>query len=511
MKRNALDFEPTAAGTPPDARPAGNGRPRPKATGSSLREVLTHLMADRWRIGSVFLLGLVLTVVAAYLAPKHYVADASLLLRLGREYIYTPEVGSTDNATPIAYDREQSQAAESRILLSRDLHEAVLDKLGDATVYPELAAAIPDPAKRRAQALVAFGNAVTAELLKGSNLLQVSFKHKDAEMSARVLSQLVEAYLNKRIEVFSRSVRGTVDAEFSARKAELTRAEAALATFKAQHGISAFNEEMSLLLAQRNQLDQRLTDNRLSVAQASGRTQALRNGLNDLRGDVQLMSETQRSDAVDHARNLLVDLRLKERDLSSKFSDDNFAVQDIRTDIARTEMLLREYEARPQRTVRTGRNPARDATETDLVRTQADRSQASAGTSTLATQRAAIDQRINVLAAAESTLRTLERDRRLAETTYEAAAKRQRDEQALEALDRQQRSNVSIVQSPRVPLEAKSMRPAILLFGTVLSLCAALAAAFIGAALRDTFLTPEELQRGLDVPLLAAIPEQAVR
>ena len=306
--------------------------------------------------------------------------------------------------------------------------------------------------------------------------------------------------------VFARSASATVQADFLARKAQLEAAEAALVAFKAEHGIRAFSEEMSLLLAQRNQLDQRTADNRLSLAQSGGRSEALRSGLSGLTDDVTLSSETQRSEAVEHARKLLIDLRLKERDLSAKYADSHLAVQDVRADIARATEVLREYEAQPQRSVRSGRNPARDTAEGELLRSQAEQRQASAGSATLAAQRAAIDRRLALLSTSENTLRGLERERRLAEVNYEAATKRQRDELALEALDRQQRTNVSLVQAPRVPTQARSMRPAIVLFGIVLSLAAALLTAFLSALLRDTFLTPEELERGTELPLLATIP-----
>lgn len=476
------------------------------ARASSLRETLTNLAVDRWRVGLALMLGLLVTVAAWWSAPSVYVAEASLLLRLGREYLYMPEVGEAGNTTPMAYDRDQTLIAEARILNSRDLHEAVIDKLGVARIYPKIAAAETDPAKARSAAIQALGRGVESELLKGSNLLQVSFRHESAPVSATVLAELVDAYLAKRRDLFNRSNAQGIAAEFEARRKALDKAEADLVDFKARHGIRNFAEEMSLLLAQRSTLDQRLTDNRLSLAQAAGRSESLNGGLASLSREVTLSTETQRSEAVDHARKLLLDLKLKERDLSAKFSDQNLAVQDVRADIQRATDYLRELESQPQRAVRSGRSPAFDAAEADLVRARAEQRQASAGTATLTAQRAAIDQRLSTLAAVENDLRALERDRRLAETNYEAAAKRQRDEQAMEEADRQRRSSVSLLQAPRVPLEPKTLRPAILAAGLAGSLVLALVVAVVSAMLRDTFLTPEQLQRALDVPVLAVLP-----
>lgn len=473
--------------------------------GTALLEVLTVFFKDSRRIGIVFVVCMALTVVVSLLPSKKYTSDAALLLRLGREYVYTPEVGDTNTGTPIAYDREQTLLAEAKILLSREIKISVLDKMGVAQIYPELATSSPD--KQRNAALLAFERALDAELLKGSNLMQVSFTHTNPEVAARVLTQVVDAYLQRRSVIFASAAYGTAEADFVARTMQLNAAEAKLAALKGERSIRAFGEEQSLLLAQRNSLEMRQADTALALAQANARTASLKDSLSGLQGDVTLSSETQRSDAIENARKLMLDLKLRERDLSAKFLDSNLAVQDVRADMERTSEFIREMEAKPTRTVRTGRSPARDVVESDLLRTMADTQQARAGTSALVAQRVAIDKRLAAFAATEIELPALERERRFAEVNYDAAAKRLRDEQALEDLDRKRRSNVSIVQAPVVPLQAKSMQPVILLVGLFLSLCAALFTAFLSALLRDTFLTPSQVERRLGLPLLAAIPE----
>jgi uncharacterized protein involved in exopolysaccharide biosynthesis len=137
----------------------------------------------------------------------------------------------------------------------------------------------------------------------------------------------------------------------------------------------------------------------------------------------------------------------------------------------------------------------------------ADKQQARAASLAVTSQRAAIEERLAIFAAADNELPGLERERRFAEVNYDAAAKRLRDEQALEDLDRKRLTNVSIVQAPVRPLQAKSLQPVILIVGTFLSVCAALLTAFLSALFRDTFLTPAQVERRLGLPLLAAVPK----
>ena len=504
-------MNPATLDPPSTLMPEDWGAPAPmpaRAHGtSSFREILTTVFHDRRRILAVLSIGLLATAIAAALAPKKYVAEASLLLRLGREYIYTPEVGDPGAAgAPVAYDREQTVVAETKILTSRDLKESVLNKMGVAKVFPAIADKEGDPVRQKTAALLTFEKALEADILKGSNLMQVTFEHADAAIAAKVLSQVIDDYLQRRSIIFASASYGTAEAEFGDRKAQLEAAEAKLADAKSARNIRAFGEEQSLLLAQRNALEMRQTDMSLAAAQARGRTDSLRGSLRNVSGEVTLSSETQRSEAIENARKLLLDLKLKERDLSSRYLDTSPFVQDVRADIDRTGEFVRELESKPQRFVKTGRSPTRDAVESDLLRSMADRQQARRGASMVATQRVAIEARLADFAESERLLPALERDRRLAEANFDAAAKRLRDENALAELDRKRRSNVSIVQSPQVPLVPKTYLPVILLVGTLLSLGAALLTAFLSALWRDTFLTPEQAERELGLPLLAAVP-----
>jgi len=467
----------TAAGA--QRRPSLHGAQGQAAAGRgySLRDMLVSLHRDRRRILAALFTGLLLTAIVAEIVPDRYTAEAALLLGPGRENAYTPELGDSAAAQPTAYDFEQTQQAEARIVASRDVIDEVVAEMGAATIYPALAAS-GDHSQQRAKAALAISRALDAELLKGSNLLQISYWHDNPQMAALVLQRLIDAYRRKRMQLFSATGYGSAQADFAVRAEELDSAEANAAAFKRAHGIQSFAEEQSLLLVQRNVLEQREADIALNLSQAKGRSQALRSRLAALPTEVVLSSETQRG-GVEGARQPMVELRVKD--------------------------YQRARDANATRSVLTGRSAVRDGAESELLRASADLGQARAGQSSLQEQRASIDQRLAELAASESDWRRLERERRLAEANYEAAAKRLRDESVLADLDRQRRSNVSVVQKPTVPLEAKSARSAVLAIGVLLSLCAALLTAFLSALWRDTFLTPDQVRRGIGLPLLGTI------
>ncbi len=475
----------------------------------TLRDILTVVFHDRKRIGIAFLVGLLLTTLAVTLVPQRYTAEASLLLRLGREYLYTPEVGDPSQAQPVSYDREQTLLAEAKILTSNDVIAGVLQNVGVANIYPKLSDNGKSSPVQNARAALALEKGLDAELLKGSNLLQIKFSHESSQTAALVLNEVIEAYLQKRLQVFASTSKGGAEADMEQRRAQLADVEGRLAEFKRLRGIRSFPEEQSLLLAQRNALEQRQADVSLAMAQAGGRTKSLNQQLSSLPAEVRLSSETQRGEAAENARKVLLDLKLKERDASNKYFENEPQVQDARANVQRATEVLRDLEAQPPRSVRSGRSPVREGAETDLVRSSADLLQSQAGTTAVAAQLTSINKRLAELSRSEDDLRALERDRRLAEGQYEAASKRLRDERVGSELDRQRKSNVSVVQRPMVPLEARSPRRVVAIVGLLLSLCAALLTGLLSALWRDTFLTPGEVQRGLGVPLLGSVPRMA--
>jgi hypothetical protein len=339
--------------------------------------------------------------------------------------------------------------------------------------------------------------ALDAELLKGTNLMQVQLKHTDPQVAALALSAVIDAYLHKRQSVFSGASGKGADAEYRTQQARLQGLEASMAEFKQANGFIALNEEQSLLLAQRNALEAKEADLVLSQAQSAGRAASLKGRLVQVPAEVTLSSETLRSEATENALKLLMDLKLKERDASSKFADTEPVVQDIRQDIDLTLSQLKALKADPPRTQKVGRSPVRDATETDLEHTLADQSQAHAGRATLSERLSSTDKRLQKLAAIELAWRALEREHRLAEADYEAAAKRLRDDRVMADLDRQRQSNVSVVQAPRAPLEGRSARAAIVGVGVALSVAAALLAAFIRALWRQAPRPADPTGQGL--------------
>src|SRR5262245_54584347 len=106
------------------------------------RELLAVVARSKLTISIVFVLVTGAVTFGTLRTPSVYDAEASLMVRIGREYVYRPEVGRSETARmPTLSEMVNS---EVEILSSRDLAEQVVRQIGVPILYPELAELEPD-------------------------------------------------------------------------------------------------------------------------------------------------------------------------------------------------------------------------------------------------------------------------------------------------------------------------------------------------------------------------------
>ena len=473
----------------------------------TLREFLTIVFKDRWRIAIGFMVPMVLATLASFMPTPHYEAVSTVLVRMGREFTYRPEVGE-GNVQPITADREQSLHSEVEIFSSRDLIEDAIAQVGLARLYPHIVAGSLTPeTPPEAKAIVELQKHLTVQLLKDSNVIQIAFKHPDAHIAAQVVNRLVANYLEKRRSIFSDPKLAFAQIQVNEFRVRLTCMDNNIAEFKRNHNIVSYDDQRLLLLNQRDGLEIKLKDALASLAGFKGKLADTRASLRTVASEVPFYTQS----TVDHARAALVDLRIKETDIASKYLDESAVLTDIRASIASMETYLRELEGKRAETVRLGRSPARDALAAEVMHQSAEMRSADAAVTTLKVQVDAINNEIASFNQQELTLENLMRERQLVITTYQNYVKKLEEARLIDDLDRKEKTNVSVVQTARPPVEKRDLQPIILAVGIVLSTAIALSVAFISELLRGTFLSPEKMQRSLGIPVLASIPYKACK
>src|SRR5262245_26822589 len=135
----------------------GDDIPTEASVASLARALLAPLRRD-WRASlALFVLVTGAVSVGVLRSPPLYEAEASLMVRVGREYAYRPEADQAESGRmPSLAEMVHS---EVEILSSADLAEQVVRALGLARLAPEIVEREPDPELATRRAVLQFRQA----------------------------------------------------------------------------------------------------------------------------------------------------------------------------------------------------------------------------------------------------------------------------------------------------------------------------------------------------------------
>ncbi|MGI4978399.1 MAG: hypothetical protein ACRYG6_15785 [Janthinobacterium lividum] len=507
----------------------------PAAALPSLREIATSAWADRRRIRRAIGATFALAVLVAALVPARYVTSSSLVVLLGSEFTYRPEAGGAQNVSG-ALGADQIMKAEVEILGADDLHEATLRRIGLDRVYPGFAdppgtfgrllaavAGLPRAAREAVGLPVQvlhdadpvalavarrFDNDLTTEAAKDANVLTVTFRNRDPDVAADVVNTLVALYLERRHALYGDVQSATVQTQVRALSDALGQADAALAAFKASHDIDSFGLQRDLLLHRRDDLARALADSEASRAQLSARAASIARQLAATPASVRGYTEDDPDSRASSLTAGLQDLRGRAADLANRYLPTSRVMQDAQAQVAAREGELSRLRADHTASVqRQTRNPTLDALSLDGDRASTDLRAETARAAALAADARAVAAALHDLQDSDEALQQLERRREVADSAYRASAKVLDDRRMVEAVAAERATNVRVIQPARVPLRPHRLTLPILAAGLVFSLLAGAAAAVLSDATRPGFLSPEQVERRLGLPVLACIPE----
>lgn len=385
--------------------------------GASRRELMIFFYKFRTRLVISFLLPFALAVFASTLTVPRFASESVLVVRLGSEYVYQPEVSNPQSGqiTNIPFDREQIFKSEVAILASQDLHREVVQKVGLARLYPEIIDPTPfarikgfilggfltafsednGPKDenleqyRLTKAAGVFGKRLDIMLEKESAVIRISYEHRDREIASEALQTLLDLYFDKRKQLYLDPRAELAQTQMSNARARVNEAQKKLENFKLKNGLYSLDDQRRQLLDKRNDLERRA------------------------------MSINSKS---------------------------------LQKDIENYNKSLDE-----------------------------------------------LDKQERVFTA-------LQKEAELASESYAITAHRHEEAKTYEQLQRDRTSSVRIIQPPATSAEPKKLANIVILAGAVVSLLCMLITAGICEFSRRGLLTPEEAERTLGLPVLAAVP-----
>ncbi len=476
----------------------------------SLRNALQVLFKRARLFLIVAGLPVALFVVLVLPKPSEYESAASLMVKVIDQDVVAPDLFTEQQGRTAASASNMAKQiinSELMILMSEDVRRTALRRLGIASVYPSLAKKAEPVAMNLA--VERLSKDFTSKVSSETSVIMLSVFNPSPETAQRTLKALIAATVEKQASVMRDPRMQFLDRKLEALRVQVESAQAELLAYKQETHISAFEEERSLLLKQRDAVESSLDGLRAQLVGAEGRGKALKETLsatptmvpisNESDGLRQLMNQAQ--ERAQAARARMQEARgASEADRAS-----------MQASVMQAEQRLKELRQISMSRARRELNPLSQRINVDVSLASSEVNGAQQAAEERERQLEAVNRRLSVLDGAETKLRELERKRTVAEQDYRSYLQRAQSARIVSDMNEAGITNLSIVQQPTLPHRPSRPRKGMLFMLALLAgLLCGVGACVVKELLDDRPNLPEEFEELLGAPILASIRKKGV-
>jgi uncharacterized protein involved in exopolysaccharide biosynthesis len=471
--------------------------PAPRRELPSLRDAADTLFRQsRWILALCLLLTVALGLYV-WKSPRVYEAEMIILVRNMRaDMVVTPD-GTPMTAQQTGEISDTEMGTEMQLLSSRELFLKVVDecRLGGST-----------PATRERAVDKLLKKVRIAPLMK-SSMIRVRYASPDAELSARVLQSLADAYLERHMQIHSTSGSFAFfqqQADVYARK--LHDAEEKLLRFQKTSGVVGAPERKELLIRKVVEVQAELRAAEANLSETRQRITTLKE---QRAAQTPRIATQQRvipnQYSVERLNTLMTELRNKRTELLTKFQPGDRMVKQIDQQMADTQKALDRAEKLNSTEEATDVNPLRQTIDTELARAEATANGFSGRIEALTRQTQQYRAELGNLEGMLPDEQELLREIKAAEDNHVLYSKKREEARILEAMDKSKIANVAVAEPPRVPVLPQARVSGGLIGGYLLAVALIHVGALVIGQSRRTVCTPWELESFAGMPVLATV------
>jgi uncharacterized protein involved in exopolysaccharide biosynthesis len=465
-------------------------------------DFITLLWRERWLMLVIFLVILAAGTGAALMMKKAYPAQASILVQLGQEYVYEPRSG--DAARGAVPDNDSLVQSEVEILMSAQLRERVIRKIGLADIYPGLGvdyakAAPADKALVMAKAVEDFGKNLSVGSAPSNPVVRIGFEHENPDMAARAVNTLLEEYLIYRRSVLIQPNSPVMERQRVMFEDQLQQADAAYQDFLTTNDIGDFNAQKTALTQLIGQIEAQRQMAEVTLQDRQARLATLEAQLDQVSPEIGLYRDI---DAT--AATRLAALRLQREEMLSRYTPSAQPVKDVEAQIAQLEAGMTTGRTQTDGARRIGVNPVHQTLQTDRIQTAAEVAALQQSLAAYARQYQQATDQLQRLAGIEPEFQALSMDRDVLQTSVRDFTVKERQDDAARQIASETNDNIRIVDRATPQTKGKSLRKPVFALAFLFGLFSALCAGLIRVFLRPGLPTPASAARTLDLPILGA-------
>jgi len=528
-----------------------------KETANSFLRVFLHILFKR----KIFIISffaatmLIGGIVAARIEPT-YISESQIMIKMGREHVFVPTSTEVGGRPFLSFSSLEQINSEIELIKSRPLIENVVEVLGPWTIYEDLIEVGDDDIddggendislpKRLVNTLSEllqklFGSEQKQSLeehlsgerhdltdhekavlrvqqqldvhpIRNSRIIEITFKHTDPEIAAVVVKNLVATYLEKRPHVH----KNPESYEFFQEQSNLLKAriwenEEKLKKFKKEHNVVDLKEERSILLQEKADLQARLNESKSEQVETQKRISEISEQLKTTPEKIK-QGETANLNAllINTLEERLVALEIKERELLTKYTENNHLVQDVRKQLKIVRDKLAEQETKRYDSSSYGPNSTYQRLKEDLFRNEAELEAINVKITSQSTHLAEYAERLDNLSAVENTIKELQNELEVDKDNYQLYLTKHEESRISSEMDSKNIANVSIIKPAQRPLNPMGNKAVLCLaIGFLVAVFGSVGLAIFLEFLNEDLERPEDIEELLGAPVLASVPKE---
>ena len=359
----------------------------------------------------------------------------------------------------------------------------------------------------------AFLKKLKVKSIRGTDVLQLSYKSTDPKEAANVVNLLMEDYLVNNVENNTAEVRAArefLQKELPQVEARVVQAEAQLRKFKEQNNVVALEEEAKFGVESLKDLSENITQAQARLVEAVTRSEALQNQLKLQTQKAVALSSLSQSPAV---QQVLTEFQKTQDELAvarTRLTDKHPTVINL---AQKLQALRKQLERRVGQIVGNGVSVTepdlqigelQQSLTAELVKSEVERLAVMNRVGLLRKAFVSNQERLSILPKLEQQQRQLQRKLQEAQSTYEQLLKQLQEAQVVE---KQNVGNARVIASALVPDKPISPKiPLNLALGGFLGILLGVGTALILEAMDKSLKTLDEAKKLLGYPLLGTIP-----
>lgn len=462
------------------------------ATRAFLYAVFKH---GRLVVG-IFLLVFLASAVAGFIRPSIWRADTKVLVKLGE----TVQLAPAEAPSRSVYQslNQEVVKTEAEIVKSDEVVREAVIRLG---VQPEAGSSFDEMIANMQLAL-------TVQPMPGENVLQISYLGRNPERAARMANAITDVYVERHNQMYkSEGLRDFYTGQLHLLETQMKRAQGRLRRYLAKKKVIDVDQEIQILNHEVVEQEKGLRFHRSKIEGMEHKLPAVREQMARIPEQIPYSTEYHTNPILETFKTKLAELEIERYKLLQGYLPSDRHVQDKDAEIAQIKARMKGEVARNLGVEMVRHNDLHSDLERNILTLEAHLEDLRVREPGLAARAAITRKRLEELRNWRFRINNLKQETELKSYAFDLYRKKQEEARISEAMKDQAMVNVGIVERATPPLEPVNGLLLPLLIGLVGGLTLASAMAVGIEYLNRRLRFEEEVERYLELPVLAVIPD----